>query len=280
MKTKHIVALCTLSFCMSITLMSCDALLNPGSVFSEWDKPDLAKISGLTGSALLSALDNQDGSNKFYDSLTPAQEATIATNLTALEGSSDPAIKSAAALAHVELVVKTNPLISDTINNIAEIFLDDTPVPSGTTEIANIITKLTAAILPIASDEAALATFLTDMSTISNSYALVGPGSDVEPGDLQTFIVAAVFGTIVDVFNTATPSVPIPDVAHRVSVFLADTSQPLDSSLFAAPTPITESSLQDLFDSTSENITTLTNLANYAGLEALGTKITDAIGAP
>jgi len=252
-----------------IVLSSCDALLNPSSLFSALDKPDTGAISKMTGTDLLEALDEQDGSETFYDELSDSEAERIDAELAHLEATGDSSVRSEAALARVELTVMTNPVVRDTINSIADLLIQD---DSASMDTAAIVGKLTASLGPIKNDPAALAEFLSDMSTISNSYSLVNGSSDVGPGDMQTFMVAAVFATIDEIFTTTGVA------AAALSDYLTTPGDDITTLLATAePAADTAVEFQELITGPAGKITTLTSLAALAGLETLATSITDAL---
>jgi len=279
MKVKR-TTIIIISIILTIFLSSCDALLNPASLFSALDKPDTGAISKMTGTELLEALDGQDGSSTFYEELSDSEAARIDDELARLEQSGDPAKASEAALARVELTVMTNPVVRDTVNSIADLLIQDEGSPMDT---AAIVGKLTAALDPIKNDPPALAEFLRDMSTISSSYGNVTSSGDVGPGDLQTFMVAAVFATIVDVYAGNSNNAAI-----ALRVFLTTPDNPEMSDLLPG-TIITESGditdaaekeayFQNQISETGDKITTLDDLARLSGLEVLADSITEALG--
>ncbi len=253
MKVKR-TTIIIISIILTIFLSSCDALLNPASLFSALDKPDTGAISKMTGTELLEALDGQDGSSTFYEELSDSEAARIDDELARLEQSGDPAKASEAALARVELTVMTNPVVRDTVNSIADLLIQDEGSPMDT---AAIVGKLTAALDPIKNDPPALAEFLRDMSTISSS--------------LQTFMVAAVFATIVDVYADDTE-----DAANALEFFLNPVTEPdLDDLL---PDAMTDTAFQGMITGPGETLETLDTLARLSGLEVLADSITDALG--
>jgi len=277
---RKLTSIIIISILLTILLSSCEALLNPASLFSALDKPDTGAISKMTGTDLLEALEEQDGSSTFYEELSDSEAARIDAELARLEQSGDPAKASESALARVELTVMTNPVVRDTVNSIADLLIQDDSTPMDT---AAIVGKLTAALDPIKNDPPALAEFLRDMSTISSSYGNVTSSGDVGPGDLQTFMVAAVFATIVDVYAGNSNNAAI-----ALRVFLTTPDNPEMSDLLPG-TIITESGditdaaekeayFQNQISETGDKITTLDDLARLSGLEVLADSITEALG--
>jgi len=270
---RKLTSIIIISILLTILLSSCEALLNPASLFSALDKPDTGAISKMTGTDLLEALDGQDGSSTFYEELSDSEAARIDAELARLEQSGDPAKASESALARVELTVMTNPVVRDTVNSIADLLIQDDSTPMDT---AAIVGKLTAALDPIKNDPPALAEFLRDMSTISSSYGYVTSSGDVGPGDLQTFMVAAVFATIVDVYP-GNPSA----AALTLNSFLLAPTAPLSGTLVkdveAEGLLTKEETFQAKITGTTGKVTTLTTLASLAGLQSLADSIISAL---
>ncbi len=263
---RKIASTIIISILLTILLSSCNALLNPSSFFSALDKPDTGALSKMTGTKLLDALADQHGSKTFYEELSDSEAGRIDAELERLQQSGDESVRSKAALAQVELTVMTNPVVRDTINSIADLLIPDDHVVMDT---AAIVGKLTTALDPIKNDPAALAEFLRDMSKISESYGKVSTGT-VGPGDMQTFMVAAVFATIVDVYpgdmDTATVA---------LSAFLVNPNAPLESTLL--PVSVDVQAFQAKITGAAGKVLTLTTLAHLAGLETLADTITDAL---
>jgi hypothetical protein len=275
MKAKQIPTILA-GIALCITLASCSALLNPKSIFSSLDKPDTGRIAGLTGTALLDALAAQNGSQTFYDALTVSQKTAITTQLTTLGSSTDPATASKAGLALADMTVKTDPVVHDVVNSISNLLINSTS--TSTSDLNGIVSSLTTALDPIKNDPADLAAFLTNMSTISTAYSHVTTGTDVTAGDLQTYMVAAVFSTVTDVFHAA--NLTTDEAATALGSFLNDTTASLDTTLLSG-TSVTPTDLQTkLTGSASTTVTTLDTLANLAGLGTLANKITSALTAP
>jgi hypothetical protein len=251
------------------TIISCDALINPTSLFSDLDAPDTGAIANSTGTELLDSLSGLDGSPTFYDSLSDQEKAKIDAELARLELSDDPSVRSEAALARVELAVKTNSFVTDTINGISDLLVTDDGSDKNTESTGAIVDILTHSLSPIMDNEAALDDFLAQMDLISDSYGNVS-GGDVGAGDLQTYMVAAIFSTLVDVHGDSQTA------AAALSQFLTNPAADPDMSDLLPPT-VTEEEFQELITGTGGKIETLTSLADIAGLPDLGTKITDAV---
>jgi len=266
---RKLTSIIIISILLTILLSSCEALLNPASLFSALDKPDTGAISKMTGTDLLEALEEQDGSSTFYEELSDSEAARIDAELARLEQSGDQAKASEAALARVELTVMTNPVVRDTVNSIADLLIQDDNAGMNTAEIVG---KLTAALDPIKNDPDALEEFLRDMSTISNSYGNVKSSDDVGPGDLQTFMVAAVFATIDEIFSSTGVA------ADALSDYLTTPNDDITVLLADSDEDVTEGEFQDMITDTGEIITTLDTLARLSGLEVLADSITDALG--
>ncbi len=273
---------------LAFSLFSCDALMNPESVFASMDKPDTAAISRETGTSLIDILMAMEGSDAFYDSLSDEEIARITASLNAIIN--NPAYsaedRANAALMLAELSLLTNDDANDTVNDLADAVLnaEDYASEEG---LGALIGMLTGSIEGIAGDEAALESFLSDMMTISGAYediALLGAG-DVTFGDLQIYATATVFASVVELYEAAGSTDALSDAAHALSVAL--TADPVVDFDYEALIP-SGASTEDLetiirgadgaADDALGKITTLVELAELAGVPSAADTIREAFG--
>lgn len=273
---------------LAFSLLSCDALMNPESVFASMDKPDTAAISRETGTSLIDILMGMEGSDAFYGSLSDEEIARITASLNAIIN--DPAYSATdranAALMLAELSLLTNDSANDTVNGLADAVMnaEDYANEEG---LGALIGMLTGSIEGIADDEVALEAFLADMLTISAAYediAALGAG-DIDLGDIQIYATAAVFASVVELYEAAGSTDALSEAAHALSLALtADPAVPFDYATLI-PAGSTEEDLETIIrgadgaaDDALGKITTLIELAELAGVPSAADPLREAFG--
>ncbi|ULQ59471.1 hypothetical protein K7I13_13490 [Brucepastera parasyntrophica] len=251
---------------IAFVCISCE----PVSIFESLDKPDTAKIAEKRDADLVESLKAQKGSPKFYSELTGSEKTMIKDSLTdiIISPTSDTELASEAAVLLAEFVVKTEPIIHDTINSIDAI-IDNLTTGSGNADdiLSQVIDGFTKPVSSIKDNQDALEDFFDNMHTIADAYSEVSSGT-LGGGDIQVYIVAAIFDSILDLYSGNKTA-----AGAALSVFLQD-PQNTDVNEILPPGKTTDD-LADMITDLNGKAGVLKNLANLADLKNLSDAILD-----